>query len=70
MIYEYDMEEVPMPDDERKMVEMGIGNIEAINVKIKDILNRRAKGGWEPYYPFSVPMLWFRRVALKKTRKN
>ena len=69
MIYEYDFEDVPMSDDERRMMEMGIGKIEVINVKIKDILNRRAKDGWEPLYPFSVPMLWFKRVA-KKTKKN
>lgn len=67
--HEYDFEDVPMPEAERRMVEMGLGKIEDINAKIKDILNRRAKEGWEPLYPFSVPMLWFKRVA-KKTRKN
>lgn len=69
MIYEYDFEIIPMPEGDRRMVEMGFGEVEKLCPIIRDLLNKRAKDGWEPYYPFPVPMLWFKRVA-KKSKKN
>jgi len=69
MIYEYTFEAVQLSDEEKQAIQIGIGRIEELNEKIKETLNRQAKSGWEPLYPFSVPMLWFKR-PLKKTRKN
>lgn len=68
MIYEYDYEEIVMSEQDRKLTEMNFIQPEQINPKIKEVLNRKAKGGWEPLYPFMVPMLWFKRV--KKQKKN
>lgn len=61
MTYEYDFEDIGLTEEDRKLVELGMGKIEDLNAKIKPILNKRAKEGWEPLYPFSVPMIWFKR---------
>lgn len=66
MTYEYDFQDLGLSEDKKKLVELGMANVEELNATIKDILNKRAKDGWEPLYPFSVPMLWFRRVATNK----
>lgn len=63
---EYDFEVLALTEGEQQMVQMGIANIDQLNAKIKDIVNKRAIDGWEPLYPFSVPAVWFKR--LKKTR--
>ena len=67
-IYEYDFITLELTDAQKQMVQMGLGDIEWLNVKIKDMINTRAKDGWEPLYPYSVPSLWFRRA--KNTRKK
>lgn len=72
MIYEYEFEAVPLPDEEARMLAMNlIGNIHVVNTAVKTVLDARSKLGWEPLYPFSVPVLWFRReVKTRKTKKN
>ena len=65
---EYDFENIELPEDTRKLVDMGMANIDAINPKIKELINKRAKDGWEPLYPFSVPMVWFRREKRSKKK--
>lgn len=68
MIYEYDFQDLGLDEEQRKLIELNMVKVEDINARIKPILNQRAKDGWEPLYPFSVPMLWFKRVA--KTQKK
>lgn len=68
MTYEFDFEDIGLNDDQRRLVEMGMGNIDELNVKIRDLVNRKAKDGWEPLYPFVVPKVWFKR-ALKAKKK-
>jgi hypothetical protein len=75
MIYEYDFQDIGLDEEQKKLVELGMANIENLNAKIKDILNKRGCDGWEPLYPFSVPLLWFRRqttvlAVSQKKRKN
>lgn len=70
MTYEYDFEDMGLTEEQRKLVELGMVKVEDINGKIKEILNRRAVEGWEPLYPFSVPMLWFKRIMLSKKAKK
>lgn len=70
MIYEYDFQDIGLTEDQRKMVDLGMVKIEDLNLKIKDILNQMAKDGWEPLYPFSVPMLWFRRPKNQKRLRS
>lgn len=68
MTYEYDFQDIGLTEDQRKLMEFGAVKIEEVNPRIKDILNKRAQDGWEPLYPFSVPLLWFRRIAPKKAK--
>jgi hypothetical protein len=68
MSYEYDFELVPLDEKQQHALELGVGNIQDLNVKLKEILNKRAKDGWEPFYPFSVPMLWFKRQIKSKKK--
>jgi len=70
MTYEYDFHDIGLDEDQRKMVEFGGIKVEDISVKIRDILNKRAQDGWEPLYPFSVPLLWFKRTAVTKKTKS
>lgn len=70
MTYEYDFQDAGLTEDQRKLAEMGMANIEDMSTKIKDIINQRAKDGWEPLYPFSVPLLWFRRTAVVQKSKK
>lgn len=69
--YEYDFVALALTDDQKQVVQMGLGNIEQLNSMIKDTINSKAKQGWEAMYPFSVPYLWFRRElsTRKKTKK-
>jgi hypothetical protein len=69
MTYEYDLELLPLSDEQQKVLELGLAKMEEINTIIKTVINQRAKLGWEPLYPFSVPMLWFKR-EVKKSRKK
>lgn len=72
MTYEYDFEDIGLDKGQRHLVEMNMADVDVVNPLIKDVINKRAKAGWEPLYPFAVPLLWFRRVAqvAKKTKKN
>jgi hypothetical protein len=70
--YEYDFANIELDEQQQAMIEIGVGNVAALNPIIRDILNERAKTGWEPMYPFSVPQIWFRRakpVRRKTTKK-
>ena len=66
--YEYDFETIELNAEQQAKMEMGMGDINILNPIIRDVLNKRAKKGWEPLYPFSVPQLWFRKV--KTIRKK
>lgn len=70
MNYEYDFEDIGLTEDQRKVVELGMVKIEDISTMIKKTVNERAKKGWEPLYPFSVPLLWFRRIPPTQKRKT
>ncbi len=70
MIYEYDVVTLPLSEEQKQILPMGITNIEQLNVLIKNTINNKAADGWEPLYPFSVPQIWFRRVIIKKTKKK
>jgi len=63
MTYEYDFQDIGLTEDQRKLVELGMAKVEDLSARIREILNARAKEGWEPLYPFSVPLLWFKRIA-------
>lgn len=68
MIYEYTFESLPLSDDQKQMIQMGLAKIDDVNSMVVDLANKKAKEGWEPLYPFSVPYMWFRRE--KKTKKK
>lgn len=71
MMYEHDYEEIKLTEEQRNAVQLGVGNIEELNTKIKEVVNRRGKLGWEACYPFSVPYVWFKRpVVAKKPKKS
>jgi hypothetical protein len=70
MKYEYDVVTLNISDDQKQALQMGFGNIDQLNLMIKDVINDRAKDGWEPLYPFSVPQIWFRKTIRKTTRKT
>lgn len=64
--FEYDFEMLTLTDGQKQMAQMGLADVDQLNPIIRDVINKRAIDGWEPFYPFSVPALWFKR--LKKTR--
>lgn len=66
MKYEYDYETIALDDKQKHLLEIGIANVDAINLKIKEIINKRSQDEWEPLYPFSVPMMWFKRPVYDK----
>lgn len=66
--YEYDFIALNLTDDQKQIVQMGLGNIDQLNTMIKDTINFKAKDGWEPLYPFSVPHIWFRRIKKSKSK--
>ena len=71
--YEYDFETIRLDEQQQAMIEIGVGNVSALNPIIREVLNERAKDGWEPMYPFSVPQIWFRKVKVarkKRTKKS
>ena len=67
--YEYDFENVELSDEQKQVMQMGLGDVSALNVIIKDIINVKAKSGWEPLYPFSVPQIWFRKPKVARRKK-
>lgn len=66
-VYEYEFVTLPLSEDQKQVIQMGLGNIEQLNAILRDAINQRAADGWEPLYPFAVPSVWFRR---KKTAKK
>jgi len=67
--YQYDFVNLELTDDQKHMVEMGMAKLDHLNVMVRDAINEKAQDGWEPLYPFSVPMIWFRK-AVRATRKT
>ena len=74
MKYEYDFVTLQISDEQKQVLQLGLGDIEQLNLMIRDVINERAADGWEPLYPFSVPQIWFRKAKVarrkKKTRKT
>ena len=70
MIYEYKLVTLQLTDEQKQVMQMGIGNIEQLNVLLLDVLNSNAKDDWEPLYPFSVPQVWFRREQKNVVKKR
>lgn len=70
--FEYDFVTLNLSEEHKQVLQMGLGDIDALNVLIRDVINERADDGWEPLYPFSVPMIWFRKAkpARRATRKK
>lgn len=69
--YEYDSEVLQLTVEEAATVKMGLAPDEllsSINKRIHEIVNKRGKAGWEVLYPFSVPTLWFKRIAVTKKK--
>lgn len=69
--YEYDNEVLQLSVEEAATVKMGLAPDEllsSINKRIHDIINKRGQDGWEVMYPFSVPTLWFKRIAVAKKK--
>jgi hypothetical protein len=67
--YEYDYEELKLNEEERALLDLDMGDVDTLNVLLRETINERAADGWEPLYPFSVPSLWFRRVIPTKRKK-
>lgn len=69
-MYEYEVVSLKLTDEQKQIIQMGIGNVEQLNGIIQDTINAKSKEGWEPLYPFSVPQLWFRREVKKSRTKQ
>lgn len=65
-MYEYECVKLDITEEQQQLATMGLGNIDQVNTIICALINERAKDGWEPLYPFSVPAMWFRRPMTKK----
>jgi len=68
---EYDSEVLQLSTEEAGIVKMGLAPDEllnTINKRIQEVINRRGQEGWEVLYPFSVPTLWFKRIATTKKK--
>jgi hypothetical protein len=61
MTYEYDFEQV-LTKEALDNVDMGLVEPASILAAIKKVLNERAKKGWEPLTPFTLPVVWFRKT--------
>jgi len=70
MKYEYDFENIPLSEEDQAAMQVGIANLEKINGIIRDIINRRGADGWEALYPFSAPMLWFKKPKRATKKAN
>lgn len=70
--YEYDFVTLNLSDEQKQVLQLGLGDIDALNLMIRDVINEHAAKGWEPLYPFSVPQIWFRKPkpARRATRKK
>jgi len=70
MKYEYDYETLQLSEEQQAAMELGMGNIDALNMVLREIINERAAKGWEPLYPFSVPQVWFRKPKVTRRKKK
>lgn len=69
--YEYDVVTLNLSDEQKQVLQLGLGDIEQLNLMIKEVINERAGDGWEPLYPFSVPQIWFRKAkTVRRTTKK
>lgn len=68
--YEYDVVTLDLTEEQQQALQLGLANIEQLNLMIKDIINERAQDGWEPMYPFSVPQIWFRKAKPTRRKKT
>lgn len=69
--YEYDFVTLALSDDQKQVLQMGLGDIDQLNIMIRDTINEWATDGWEPLYPFSVPQIWFRKPkTVRRKRKT
>lgn len=68
--YQYDFVTLQISDEQKQVLQMGLGDIDALNLMIRDVINERAADGWEPLYPFSVPQIWFRKPMAVRRKKN
>lgn len=69
-IYEYDFVTLELSEEQTNMTQMGMGNIEQLNIMIRDAINQYTDDGWEPLYPFMVPQIWLRRAKPTKRKKK
>lgn len=66
--YEYDFVHLNVTEEQNQMIQMGMAKLDDLNVMVRDAINEKAQEGWEPLYPFAVPMIWFRK-PVRATRK-
>lgn len=69
MIYQYKFVTLPVDDSQRQTMEFGMADMSIINPIIESCINEQAKDGWEPFYPFSFPAIWFRKPVTKTRTK-
>lgn len=69
MKYEYDFQIIELSEADIQKIQLGLATPESMNTVIKDVLNDRAKDGWEPLMPVGIPSVWFRR-SIRATRKK
>ena len=70
--YEYEVVTLDISEEQKQVLQMGLGDIQHLNTLLKDTINEYASKGWEPLYPFSVPQIWFRKaksIRRKTTKK-
>lgn len=66
---EYISERLELSKEESTIINMGIAPddiVDKINIRILEVINIKGKQGWEALYPFSVPVLWFKRTKAGK----
>lgn len=69
--YEYDFVTLQISEEQKQVLQMGLGDIDTLNLMIREVINERAADGWEPLYPFSVPQIWFRKAkAVRRTTRK
>jgi hypothetical protein len=66
--YEYDFEDLKLTEEQRQLFEVGLVKPEDVNSMVKEIINARVADGWEPMYPFGIP-LWFRKPKPARRKK-
>lgn len=59
--YEYEYEELKLDDEQKELLQMNMIDSNALTPLVNEVINKRGQAGWEAMYPFSVPLIWFRR---------